>query len=338
MPAYVSNKGRFKSTKGVVSTPKAAQSGYVQVKIHKKSYLVHRLVASAFKLPRSKEQNFVNHKNKNKGDNRPENLEYCTRSQNIQHSYSEGDRKSCAPKQSKPLRARKVGTDEWYKYLNAHEASRSLKLNHGSISKCLRGERRQTGGFEFEFLNTWTTLDGEEWKPTMNNLQISSLGRIRTKNGVEYKPTPLEDNRCAVKIQGKTYFVHTLVSQTFLPPPQEGQTEINHKDLNPSNNSVDNLEWCSKSENIKHSYTTNVNRASSATRRSKPVKARKEGAFVSYSSAREAARILGLSSRNISQACLKGYKVKGYEFVYDEPTEPELLDGEIWMEVDLSEY
>ena len=336
MPAYVSNKGRFKSIAGVVSTPKPKADGYARVQIHKKHYSVHRLVASAFGLPRLKGQDFVNHKNKHKGDNRPENLEWCTHSENIRHSYSEGYRKSSAPKQSIPLRGRKQGTDEWMTFTSAHDASRSLKLQQGNISACLCGRQKQTGGYEFESLNAWTTLDGEEWKPTIGGYAISSFGRIRTQTDVEYTPHPRQDGQCSVKIQGKDYLVHILVAQTFLPPPQEGQTEINHKDLDPSNNCVDNLEWCSKSENIKHSYATNVNRASSATRTSKPVKGRKDGKWVAYSSVMEAARILGVKSGNISNACRKGWKVQGYEFIFDEPTEPELLDGEVWMEVDVS--
>ena len=336
MPAYVSNKGRFKSITGVVSTPKPRANGYARVQIHKKLYSVHRLVASAFGLSRLKGQHFVNHKNKNKGDNRPENLEWCTHSENIRHSYGEGDRQSNAPKQSKPLRGRKQGTDEWTTYTSAQDASRSLKLDQRHISACLRGKRKQTGGYEFESLNAWTTLDDEEWKPTIGGFAISSLGRIRSQRGVEYTPTPKQCGRCSVQIQGKNYLVHILMAQTFLPPPQEGQREINHKDLDPSNNCVDNLEWCSKSENIKHSYATNVNRASSATRTRKPIKGRKDGEWVAYSSVMEAARILGLNPGGISQACRKGWKVEGYEFVYDEPTEPELLDGEVWMEVDVS--
>ena len=38
-------------------------------------------------------------------------------------------------------------------------------------------------------------------------------------------------------------FVHRLVAQAFLPNPHKLQF-VNHKDENPSNNSVENLEWC----------------------------------------------------------------------------------------------
>ena len=48
--AWVSSLGRFRSTKGIVTTPKPARSGYVSVTINRKEYLLHRLMAVAFGL------------------------------------------------------------------------------------------------------------------------------------------------------------------------------------------------------------------------------------------------------------------------------------------------
>lgn len=49
----------------------------------------------------------------------------------------------------------------------------------------------------------------------------------------------------------KRHKVHRLVAEAFIPNP-DGLPVINHIDLNPQNNSVDNLEWCDQSDNIKH--------------------------------------------------------------------------------------
>lgn len=45
--------------------------------------------------------------------------------------------------------------------------------------------------------------------------------------------------------------VHRLVAQCFIPNPDE-LPEVNHIDMNKSNNNVDNLEWCTRDYNMKH--------------------------------------------------------------------------------------
>lgn len=51
---------------------------------------------------------------------------------------------------------------------------------------------------------------------------------------------------------------HRLVAQTFLTNPQNYK-QINHKDGNKTNNSVDNLEWCDSSYNNAHAYQSGLN-------------------------------------------------------------------------------
>ena len=46
--------------------------------------------------------------------------------------------------------------------------------------------------------------------------------------------------------------IHRLVAQAFIPNP-ENKREVNHIDNNPKNNSIDNLEWCTSGENVRHS-------------------------------------------------------------------------------------
>lgn len=46
--------------------------------------------------------------------------------------------------------------------------------------------------------------------------------------------------------------IHRLVAEAFLDNP-EGLETVNHKDENPLNNHVDNLEWCSRSYNVRYS-------------------------------------------------------------------------------------
>lgn len=52
----------------------------------------------------------------------------------------------------------------------------------------------------------------------------------------------------------KKHYVHRLVAESLIENPH-GFGEVNHMDSNRKNNLVTNLEWCTRSYNIKHSYT-----------------------------------------------------------------------------------
>ncbi len=49
--------------------------------------------------------------------------------------------------------------------------------------------------------------------------------------------------------KGQTFYIHRLVATTFLPNPNN-LPYVNHKDENKTNNYIDNLEWCTPSENV----------------------------------------------------------------------------------------
>lgn len=93
--------------------------------------------------------------------------------------------------------------------------------------------------------------------------EVSSFGRVRSKarmvkrgdgismtfTGKELAPysNKKRNGYCYVylRVKGKKYpkFVHRLVAEAFLPNPNN-LSQINHKDENPKNNRLDNLEWC----------------------------------------------------------------------------------------------
>ena len=70
------------------------------------------------------------------------------------------------------------------------------------------------------------------------------LRPVRNNNG--YLLVGLRKNR-----EQKWYLVHRLVAQAFIPNP-DNLPQVNHKDENKTNNSVQNLEWCDRKYNCNY--------------------------------------------------------------------------------------
>ena len=64
---------------------------------------------------------------------------------------------------------------------------------------------------------------------------------------------------------GKHYLVHRLVAKAFLEN-LENKKDVNHKNGNKLDNALDNLEWCTRSENIIHAFRNNFKKPSSGSK------------------------------------------------------------------------
>lgn len=116
---------------------------------------------------------------------------------------------------------------------------------------------------------TLDNLDGEIWRDIAGyegDYQVSTFGRIKSfKNGKEkiLKPTISGDyiriELCKSGVQ-KQFSVHRLVAEAFIPNPK-GKPCINQLDGNKFNNTVENFEWVTHSENIKHAFATGLEEA-----------------------------------------------------------------------------
>lgn len=102
-------------------------------------------------------------------------------------------------------------------------------------------------------------LPNEVWKPIKGYkglYEVSTMGRVKSLiTGKILRPVKNKKGYLVVGLhregKGKTFLVHRLVAQAFLPNPHN-LPEINHKDQDPSNPIVGNLEWCDRKYNVNY--------------------------------------------------------------------------------------
>ena len=84
------------------------------------------------------------------------------------------------------------------------------------------------------------------------------LTPIKKKNG--YLKVNLHNDEHKGRGKGCEFLIHRLVAEAFLENPKN-LSEINHKDGNKENNKVSNLEWCTRRENVLHSYKLDLRKS-----------------------------------------------------------------------------
>ena len=149
--------------------------------------------------------------------------------------------------------------------------------------------------------------------------QISNLGNVKSlkrnkilaknNNGNGYLYACLSKDG-----QAKNYYIHRLVSQAFIPNP-DNKPEVNHKDENKENNCVENLEWVTSKENT--NYGSRTKRASENCQ--KPINQYDlQGNFIkSWAGGTEIENVTGFARSNISKCCSGKYKTAyGYKWQY----------------------
>ena len=116
----------------------------------------------------------------------------------------------------------------------------------------------------------------EIWKPVKGYegiYEVSNLGRVKSLPRLKYcghknsKPQKVHERiltshvdrlgyvkvRLSKNGESKTSLLHRVIAEAFIDPV-EGKSEINHKDGVKANNAIENLEWSTRSENVKHAF------------------------------------------------------------------------------------
>ena len=104
----------------------------------------------------------------------------------------------------------------------------------------------------------WATVEGFDF------YEVNRLGQVRRKAQI-LKPGAIPTGHltvalCVGKGKPKSMYVHRLIALAFLDDSPEGKPLVNHKNGNPKDNRLENLEWASYSENIRHGYRSNGRR------------------------------------------------------------------------------
>ena len=184
-------------------------------------------------------------------------------------------------------------------------------------------------------------MDKEIWKKIPFNLdyEVSNLGKIRhlTKtiydiNNGGYKTLNkitilkgYKNQKGYLRVEipngiNATYQIHRLVAQAFIPNP-DNKPQINHINGIKTDNRVENLEWCTNSENQKHAWKLGLNKASKKKQKHIIQYDKNKNIIKKWSSIKEASNKLNICYPCISSCCLHRYGYKtagGYIWEYQE--------------------
>ncbi len=258
----VSNYGQVKNKNTNRILKQTLNGGYfaIGLRINNKTTtaFIHRLVAIRF-LVCPDETFVVNHKDGCKTNNNVDNLEWVSQSENGKHAYRLN--------LHKPIRfgvSQYTLDDVFIKdYDSSADAENENGIYSGLISNVCRGTRgrKTAGGYIWKYTDYIPTTQPVPEGKVMDgypNYIITNDGRVYNSQRNKYLvPAKAENGYMFISLSDgkkrKTLSIHRLVALLYLDNPNN-LPEVNHIDFDKTNNNVDNLEWISRSDNMKHNF------------------------------------------------------------------------------------
>jgi len=334
----VSTHGRVCDTLGRISFGARTCSGYLQVRIGEKSYLVHRLVAFAhLRQPPTSLHDTVLHVDGNKANNCLSNLKYGT-SQECRQFAAQSTLGRARLNACKVVLSRAPGERTWARHDSATAAAEARGVADRTVRLCCLHGRAMRSGMEFRHASH-ENLPGEKWKPALHpltgsklaNTMISSKGRVFNGRGICTWGSLTPAGYFAVHTSAALHLVHRLVLSSFAASLPSYAWVGNHIDGNKQNNSLENLEFATHAENADHAVRTKLRKPSCQL---KPVLGRPLGSmeWIHFESVAAAAAHARCSKGAVSNVGSGRYEsMKGWEFQY--VCNDSALPGEQWAPV-----
>lgn len=206
---------------------------------------------------------------------------------------------------------------------SVQDAAKAVGALASNISNACNGRQETCRNYIWKFVEEeekpdetedWVVLDEYPHDKISRDGRIFSTWVKRLKklkiDGKEYRHVSITD------IDGVEHkmFVHMLIAKAYIPNPR-GLKFANHIDGDPSNNTVENLEWSNHNLNAQHAYDNGLNSSR------KKVRQLEDGVVVGrFDSMAEAAEAVGVSASAISHCCCGDTGLKtagGYSWEYD---------------------
>lgn len=191
----------------------------------------------------------------------------------------------------------------------------------------LKNNKKRNVASQIELDNDWVTVKGFPHYKINRKGQVKRIDAVITdSNGIDFfrkgrilatRKTRLgyiQVDMCENGVQyGK--FIHTLLAEAFIPNPNNFPI-VNHKDENPSNNELSNLEWCDYRYNANYSIEK-IRRAHAKEQKAVYRINDKTKEEIRYNGIREAARENKTHHSNIRYAILHNSCCAGYKWRYE---------------------